>query len=202
MKALIIVDVQNDFLKGGALEVPEGEKIIPVVNGLQQHFNLVVATQDWHPKGHKSFASSHPGKNTFEKIDLDGLQQVLWPNHCIQGTRGAEFHPMLKIQKIECIFRKGMDPAIDSYSGFFDNGHRKNTGLAGFLRDRKVTSVFICGLAGDFCVYYTALDSVSEGFKTFVIEDATRPISTEGFKGATAAITAKGGKIVTSANLL
>jgi nicotinamidase/pyrazinamidase len=201
MKALIIVDIQNDFTNDGSLAIPGAHKIIPVVNNLQEHFDLVVATQDWHPKGHKSFASSHPGKTTFEKIMLDGLEQVLWPEHCLQGTRGADFHPQLKAQKIEAIFRKGMSPTIDSYSGFFDNGHRKNTGLAGYLRDRNVNSVFVCGLAGDYCVYYTAKDALKEGFRTFLIEDATRSISAEGFDKAKQDLYSSGGKIINSAHV-
>jgi nicotinamidase/pyrazinamidase len=201
MKALIIVDVQNDFLNGGSLEVPDGEKVIPVINRIQDKFELVIATQDWHPKGHKSFASSHQGKSTFDKIQLEGMEQVLWPVHCVQGTRGADFHPLLHAKRIEAIFRKGTDPVIDSYSGFYDNGHKKSTGMAGFLRDRKVTTVFICGIAADFCVYYTALDALKESFKTFVVEDATRPISKEGFELAKAEIRNQQGKLITSSNI-
>jgi nicotinamidase/pyrazinamidase len=201
MKALIIVDVQNDFLQGGSLEVPNGERVIPVINRIQEKFGLVIATQDWHPKGHKSFASSHSGKNAFDKIMLDGVEQVLWPVHCLQGTRGADFHPGLHVRKIEAIFRKGTDPSIDSYSGFHDNGHRKNTGMAGYLRDRKVTTVFVCGIAADFCVYYTAIDALKENFRTFVVEDATRPISDEGFKSAKAEIQKQHGKLITSSSI-
>jgi nicotinamidase/pyrazinamidase len=184
MKTLILIDIQNDFIPGGALPVSEGDKIIPIVNELQKEFDLVIATQDWHPPHHKSFASSHPGKNVFEKIDLNGLDQVLWPDHCVQGSPGAEFHPMLNTQKVEAIFRKGTDLNIDSYSGLFDNGHRKSTGLAGYLRERKVGDVYVCGLAADYCVYFTAKDLLSEGFQTYFIEDATRAISDEGFMHA------------------
>src|SRR5690349_304116 len=173
MRALILVDIQNDFVAGGRLEVPHGEQIVPLVNELARHFELVVATQDWHPKNHKSFASNHPGKNPFDVITLGGLEQVLWPDHCVQGSRGAEFHPLLQMDCVEAIFRKGMDPEIDSYSGFFDNGHRKSTGLAGYLRERNIDSVFVCGLAGDYCVLYTAKDALQSGFKTSLIEDAS-----------------------------
>lgn len=200
-RALIIVDIQNDFTTGGALEVREGEKIIPTVNQLQAHFDLVVATQDWHPRSHKSFASNHDGKKPFEKIVLEGLDQVLWPDHCIQGSKGAEFHPALRLNKAEAIFRKGMDPGIDSYSGFYDNGHRRSTGLSGYLRERGVKEVFICGLAGDFCVYYSAKDAIHEGFKTFMLEDATRAIDAEGFNKARHDIEARGGKVINSTDL-
>lgn len=176
MKALIIVDVQNDFLEGGSLAVPDGNTVIPIINEIQNDFELIVATQDWHPENHKSFAKNHPDKNEFEIIDLNGLQQVLWPVHCVQGSFGAEFHKDLEINKIEAIFRKGMDSEIDSYSGFFDNGKRKNTGLFGYLKDRNVTEVFVCGLAADFCVQFTANDALDLGFKTTIIGNAAQPI--------------------------
>lgn len=184
MKALIIVDIQNDFLPGGALAVNKGDEVIPVINNLQQsgYFDLVVATQDWHPQNHKSFASNHSGKNTFEKIMLNGLEQILWPDHCVQGTKGADFPSGLDTKKIEAIFRKGMYANVDSYSGFFDNGKRKDTGLAAYLNGRKVDEIYVSGLAGDFCVFYTALDSVDCGFKTFFIEDATRSIDKNNFE--------------------
>lgn len=201
MKALIIVDMQNDFTSGGALAVPGGDEIIPVVNSLQRKFDLVIATQDWHPQGHKSFASSHPGKKVFDKISLAGLDQILWPDHCVQGTHGAGFHPLLDTKAIEAVFRKGIDPGIDSYSGFYDNGHRKNTGLSGYLRERKVESVFVCGLAGDYCVYYTAKDAILEGFRTSIVEDATRSISAEGFESAGIDIVALGGSLLRSVEL-
>ena len=195
MRALIIVDIQNDFVAGGTLEVPHGEQIIPLVNELSRGFNLVVATQDWHPPSHKSFASSHTGKTPFETIQLGGLAQVLWPDHCVQGTPGAEFHRRLDMNRIEAIFRKGVDPEIDSYSGFYDNGHKKTTGLSGYLRERKIESVYVCGLAADYCVFYTALDALKEGFKTVVIEDATRAINNDGFEKAKAEIQKLGGGI-------
>lgn len=201
MKALIIIDIQNDFLPGGALAVPEGDQIIPLVNQLQAHFDLVVATQDWHPADHKSFASNHPGKNTFDKIALQGLEQVLWPDHCIQGTPGAAFARDLDLNRVEAIFRKGMSPEIDSYSGFFDNGHLKTTGLADYLRSKKTSQVFVAGLAGDYCVYFTAKDALLEGFRTFLLEDACRPISQEGFEQAKADLRHQGAKIIQSSVL-
>ena len=202
MRALILVDIQNDFVTGGKLEVPNGEQIVPLVNELTAHFDLVVATQDWHPQSHKSFASNHPDKNPFDKILLGGLDQVLWPDHCVQGSRGADFHPQLQMECVEAIFRKGMDPGIDSYSGFFDNGHKKSTGLAGYLAERKVKSVYVCGLAGDYCVSYTARDSLQIGFKTVIIEDATRAIDNAGFEKAKEDILALGGTVLDSANIL
>jgi len=202
MKALLLIDIQNDFIPGGALAVPEGDQIIPVVNQLQSQFDLVVATQDWHPEHHKSFASSHPGRNTFEKIDLDGLEQVLWPDHCQQGSWGAQFAPDLNLQKAEAIFRKGTDEDIDSYSGFYDNGHRKNTGLTAYLRGRNISEVYLAGLAGDYCVYFSAKDALQEGFTTFLIDDAIRAINPADYERAKADIVQKGGKILTSKDLL
>jgi len=202
MKALLLIDIQNDFIPGGALAVPEGDQIIPVVNQLQSQFDLVVATQDWHPEHHKSFASSHPGRNTFEKIDLDGLEQVLWADHCQQGSLGAQFAPDLNLQKVEAIFRKGTDEDIDSYSGFYDNGHRKNTGLTAYLRGRNISKVYLAGLAGDYCVYFSAKDALQEGFTTFLIDDAIRAINDEDYQQAKADIVQKGGKIITSKDLL
>ena len=201
MKALLLIDIQNDFLPGGSLAVPEGDLIIPICNELQHHFDLVVATQDWHPANHKSFASQHPASKVFDVIDLEGLQQVLWPDHCVQETKGALFSDALHMQKVEAIFRKGMERRIDSYSGFFDNGHRKSTGLSDYLKGKGTMEVFIAGLAADYCVYFTAKDAIAEGFKTFIIEDATRPISAEGFKEAKADISAIGGFIIQSADL-
>lgn len=198
MNAFIIVDIQNDFIPGGALAVPGGDEIIPIVNRLQQSFSLIVATQDWHPAHHKSFASSHPGKRTFEKISLHGLDQVLWPDHCIQGTAGAEFHKDLDLNRVEAIFRKGMDPDIDSYSGFYDNGYRKTTGLAGYLRERKVRKVYVAGLASDYCVFYTAKDAIKENLETYIIEDASRPIDANGFERAKDEVLAFGGQIITT----
>ncbi len=202
MTALILVDIQNDFLQGGALEVPNGNQIIPLVNQLQEKFELVVSTQDWHPEDHLSFASNHPGKEPFDTIKLNGLEQVLWPDHCIQGGEGAKFHDALSTQRVEAIFRKGMIKNIDSYSGFYDNGHLKSTGMAGYLRERGVDSVVVCGLAADYCVYYTLLDALAEGFNTTLIEDATRPIDRIGFQEKKQVLLEKGAKIMTSGQIL
>ena len=177
MNVLILVDIQNDFLPGGALAVPEGDRIIPLVNSLSTKFNRIVATRDWHPADHGSFAASHPGKSPGEKTDLNGLEQVLWPVHCVQQTKGAEFSDQLKVSGIEKVFVKGTDKNIDSYSGFYDNGHRKSTGLAEYLRLTGTDEVTIVGLATDYCVKFTALDAVKEGFRTTVIEDATRAVN-------------------------
>jgi len=201
MNALILVDIQNDFMPGGPLAVPEGNEIIPLVNELQHSFSLVVATQDWHPRNHKSFASNHEDKKTFQTIMLHGLEQVLWPDHCIQSTEGAQLHPSLDLKKVEGIFRKGMDAEIDSYSAYYDNGYKKSTGLAGYLRERKIQKVYVCGLAADYCVYYTAKDSLKENFETYIIEDATRAIDANGFVKAKENILANGGKIIKSAIL-
>jgi nicotinamidase/pyrazinamidase len=177
MKALILVDIQNDFLPGGALAVPDGDAIISMANRLQAAFPLVVATQDWHPANHGSFAANHPGKKVFEHIQLDGLPQTLWPAHCVQGTFGAELAPGLQRERIAKIFRKGTDAGIDSYSGLFDNGHRKSTGLGEWLKAMGVREVFVCGLATDYCVKNTALDAAQLGFKTHFIEDASRGVN-------------------------
>jgi nicotinamidase/pyrazinamidase len=177
MKALILVDIQNDFLPGGALAVPDGDAVIPVVNKLQPAFPLVVATQDWHPANHGSFATSHPGKKMFEQIELNGLPQTLWPVHCVQGTRGAELAEALNRNRIIKIFPKGTDAGIDSYSGLFDNGHRKSTGLGEWLKAQNVTEIFVCGLATDYCVKFTALDAAQNGFKTHLIQDASRGVN-------------------------
>ena len=177
MKALIVVDIQNDFLPGGALQVEDGDKIIPIVNRLQKEFDLIVLTQDFHPKNHGSFAENHPGLRNYDVVKLNGLDQVLWPTHCVQGTSGAEFPMKLDIRNASKVFEKGTDPSIDSYSGFFDNGRKKSTGLGEYLEEKGVTEVYVCGLATDFCVKFTALDALSLGFKTFLIEDATKGVN-------------------------
>jgi nicotinamidase/pyrazinamidase len=202
MKALLLIDIQNDFVPGGRLAVPDGDAIIPLVNALQPRFDLVVASQDWHPSGHQSFASSHAGHQPFDQIDLHGLTQTLWPDHCVQESAGAALHPALDTRQVEAVFRKGMAAEIDSYSAFHDNGHRKATGLADYLRGRKVTHVYLAGLAGDYCVYFSALDAQAEGFTTFVVTDATRPISAEGFRAAAADMQSKGIGLVESRSLL
>lgn len=201
MKALIIVDVQNDFLPGGALEVKNGDAVIPVINRLQENFDLVVATQDWHPADHKSFASAHPGKKKFDEILLNGLSQVLWPDHCVQQTAGAEFSKLLYTKKVEAIFRKGMDKNIDSYSGFFDNGKMKATGMGDYLKGRGIREVFVTGLAGDYCVNFTAVDAIELGFKSTIISDATMPIDMKNFKKSMQDFLAKGGKVITSSEV-
>jgi len=176
MKALVLVDLQNDFLPGGALAVPRGDEVIPIANRLQPRFGLVVATQDWHPPGHGSFASTRPGRKPGELAELAGLPQVLWPDHCVQGTAGAAFAPTLTMARVEAIVRKGTDPAIDSYSGFFDNGHRKSTGLGDYLKGRGATDLYVLGLATDYCVKFTALDAVRLGFRTFLVQDGCRGV--------------------------
>lgn len=201
MKALLLIDIQNDFLPGGALAVPEGDQVLSTANKLQGQFGLVVATQDWHPAGHKSFASSHTGKKPFDSIDLHGLEQVLWPDHCIQGTAGADFSKEVDMNKVEAVFRKGTNPEIDSYSGFYDNGHLKSTALADYLRGKQVEEVYLAGLAGDYCVYFSAKDALQEGFKTYLIEDATRPIDRDGFEKAKKDIVDRGGHIDNSHSL-
>lgn len=177
MKALILVDIQNDFVTGGALAVPQGEEIVPIVNELQTHFDLIIATQDYHPADHGSFAENHDGKQIGEVIDLNGLDQILWPVHCVQGTLGTEFVADLKMEKVTKVFTKGTDTGIDSYSGFYDNGHRKSTGLSDYLKEKGVTEVYVTGLATDYCVKFTALDAVQEGFKTYLIKDATKGVN-------------------------
>ncbi len=202
MKALILVDIQNDFIPGGALPVPDGDAIIPIVNALMPYFDLVVATQDWHPQNHGSFASNHPGKKVYDVIELNGLQQILWPDHCVQGSAGADFAPGLNTNLVEAIFRKGTDPSIDSYSAFFDNGRKKSTGLADYLRGRGIDEVYVVGLAGEFCVNFTILDAVDQGFKTYLIEDGTRPLSRDDFEKAKETMKQKGVRIITSDHIL
>ena len=196
MKALIVVDIQNDFLQGGSLAVQGGNEIIPVINSIQEKFDLVVATQDWHPKGHKSFASQHSNKSVYEKIDLNGIEQVLWPDHCVQGTVGAEISSELNQNKIEAIFRKGMNTTIDSYSGFYDNGKLKCTGLGDFLKGRGVKEIFVCGLAADYCVYFTAKDALELGFTSTIIENATKAIDVSNFENIKRNFIQNGGNII------
>jgi nicotinamidase/pyrazinamidase len=174
--ALILVDIQNDFVPGGALAVPNGDEVVPVANRVMPSYGLIVATKDWHPENHKSFASQHPGNNVGDVIDLGGLKQVLWPDHCVQRTHGAELVNGLNQKLINKVFYKGTDPNIDSYSGFFDNNHRKSTGLGDFLKQQRVDEVYILGLATDYCVKYTVLDSVELGFTTHVILEGCRGI--------------------------
>jgi nicotinamidase/pyrazinamidase len=182
---LLVVDVQNDFCPGGRLSVPRGDEIVPLVNRLGARFAHVVMTQDWHPPEHLSFASSHPGKRPFETIALDYGQQILWPDHCVQGTAGADFHKDLAIPHAEVVIRKGFRPTIDSYSAFRENDRRTRTGLAGYLRERRFDRIFLAGLALDFCVRWSVEDARREGFTAFVIEDACRAIDVEGSLAAT-----------------
>ena len=177
---LIVVDVQNDFCPGGALAVPRGDEIVPIVNRLAARFRNVVLTQDWHPAGHFSFASTHPGKKPFETIAAPYGPQVLWPDHCVQGTPGAEFHRSLQIPHAALVVRKGMDRTINSYSTFYENDRTTPTGLIGYLRERGFSRVFLAGLAFDFCVRYSAEDARREGFTVFVVEDACRGIDVDG----------------------
>jgi nicotinamidase/pyrazinamidase len=180
MKALIVVDIQNDFLENGSLAVKDSNRIIPIVNKLTHsgNFDIVIFTKDWHPFNHKSFASQHEGKNVFDLIDLNGIQQVLWSNHCVQNTLGAEFHKDLDLNIPNLyIFKKGMNPEIDSYSGFYENDHKTSTGLTDFLREKGITEISITGIATDYCVKYTAIDSSKDGFETTLIIDATQGIA-------------------------
>jgi nicotinamidase/pyrazinamidase len=184
---LIVVDVQNDFCPGGALAVPRGDEVVPIVNTLAGRFGNVVLTQDWHPRGHSSFASSHAGKKPFETVEASYGTQVLWPDHCVQATTGAAFHESLDVPHAALIVRKGMHVAIDSYSAFYENDRKTPTGLGGYLRERGLTRVFLAGLAFDFCVRYSAEDARREGFAVFVIEDACRGIDLDGSVAATCA---------------
>ncbi|MCP9199405.1 bifunctional nicotinamidase/pyrazinamidase [Gramella sp. GC03-9] len=201
MKVLIVIDVQNDFMPGGALAVPSGDEIVPVINDLMHRFDLVIATQDWHPSGHSSFATSHEDASEFEVIKLDGLDQVMWPDHCVQGSRGAEFHKDLKTENFEAIFRKGTNPKIDSYSGFYDNAHLKSTGLAGFLKEKNAEELYFTGLAADYCVYFSMKDAIGEGFSSNLLEDATRPLKQDEFEKAKIDLLRRGGKIMKSKDL-
>ena len=176
MKALIIIDIQNDFLPGGSLEVKGADAIIQVVNHLQEYFNMVVATQDWHPKNHSSFASNNPGKEPGDHVILEGIDQVLWPDHCVQGSPGAEWPQELHTDRIVRVIRKGNDPTIDSYSGFFDNQHLRATGLHDFLQKHGINFLVLTGLATDVCVKFTALDALKLGYEVFLVEDATKAV--------------------------
>ena len=179
MNALILVDLQNDFLPGGALAVPDGDEVIPIANELQQRFELVLATKDWHPPDHGSFAANHPGKKPGDRIILDGIEQILWPVHCVQDTPGAEFAAAFDTSRIAHIFHKGTERNIDSYSTFFDNAHRRHTGLAHYLEKRGIRDIYLMGLALDYCVKYSTLDARQLGLNTFVIIDGCRGIELE-----------------------
>jgi nicotinamidase-related amidase len=179
-EVLLIVDVQNDFCPGGALAVPRGDEIVPAVNRLAAEFTHVILTQDWHPRGHASFASSHPGKQPFDAVDLSYGVQILWPDHCVQGTRGAAFHPGLDVPHAELVLRKGFRSTIDSYSAFRENDRRTPTGLANYLRERGFERITVCGLATDFCVFYSAIDGRESGFEINVVPGACRGIDMDG----------------------
>ncbi|MCY4451884.1 MAG: bifunctional nicotinamidase/pyrazinamidase [Immundisolibacterales bacterium] len=178
--ALVVIDVQNDFCPGGALAVPDGDAVVPIVNRLAPRFAACILTQDWHPPGHRSFASSHPGRAPFETAELAYGEQVLWPDHCVQGTAGAAFHPGLATDAADLVLRKGFRPGIDSYSAFHENDRRTPTGLAGYLRGRGITRLCFAGLATDFCVAWSAVDAAREGFEAAVVEDACRAIDLDG----------------------
>lgn len=182
---LIVVDVQNDFCTGGALAVPGGEKVIPAINRIAQKFQSLVLTQDWHPRDHVSFASNHPHKRPYDTIELSYGSQVLWPDHCVQGSVGAEFHKDLQVPRAGLVLRKGMHRGVDSYSAFYENDHRTPTGLLGYLRERQLKTLFIAGLAFDFCVRYSAEDARKAGFEVVVVEEACRGIDIDGSMAAT-----------------
>ncbi|MDQ8039589.1 MAG: bifunctional nicotinamidase/pyrazinamidase [Rickettsiella sp.] len=176
-RALILVDLQNDFMPTGVLPVPCGDEVIPLANILQAYFECIIATQDWHPNDHGSFAANHPGLLPGDRIELSGLSQILWPIHCVQGTMGADFVKSLKMDRVTKIFQKGSDSTIDSYSAFFDNAHRKSTGLDDYLMTQQIRILYIMGLALDYCVKYTVLDACQLGFKTYLIQDACRGVN-------------------------
>lgn len=178
--ALIVIDVQKDFCHGGSLAVPDGDAVVAPINALMERFEHVVLTQDWHPRGHLSFASSHPGKTPFETVALPYGQQVLWPDHCVMGTKGADFHPGLDPRSAQAIIRKGTRAGVDSYSGFLEADRRTPTGLGGYLRERGIGRVVLAGLATDFCVHWTAIDARAAGFETYVLEEACRAIDADG----------------------
>jgi nicotinamidase/pyrazinamidase len=203
MIALIVVDVQNDFCPGGALPVPDGDQVVPTINRVQPAFDLVVATQDWHPPNHGGFAASHPGRRPGEEIELAGLPQILWPVHCVQDTPGAELHPGLDRSRIAQVFRKGIDANVDSYSSFFDNGRRRSTGLDAYLAARGVRTVYVCGLATDYCVKATAFDALSLGLAVRLIDDACRGVDLRAgdVRRAIEQLQAHGALVVSSAQM-
>ena len=201
--ALILIDIQNDFCPRGALAVNKGDEIVKIANKLQKYFKIKIITQDWHPHTHKSFASNHEGKNPYSISEMFYGQQVLWPDHCVQGSKGAEFHSELITDNSDLIIRKGFRPEIDSYSAFFENDHLTPTGLEGYLKTRKIKSIYLCGLALDFCVYFSAIDGVKLGFNVFVIEDACKAIDLDGsLDKSMSEMKAKGVHLVSSSNLV
>lgn len=204
MQCLLLIDLQNDFLPGGALAVPQGDAVLPVANRLLPHFPLAAATQDWHPPGHGSFAANHPGRNVGERIELDGLEQILWPVHCVQGTIGAELAPGLDLARIQHVARKGEDPRLDSYSGLYDNGRRRATGLGAWLRSRSVTHLVVLGLATDYCVKHTVLDALDHPWQVDVVTDGCRAVDLSPGDGERAweAMRKAGARLTTSEALL
>lgn len=203
MRALIVVDVQNDFCPGGTLAVPDGDAVVAVANALMPRFSLTVATQDWHPADHGSFASAHPGRAPGEVIDLGGVSQVLWPDHCVQNSAGASFHSALDVACIDHVVRKGTDAGIDSYSAFFDNGHARDTGLASFLEQRCAEELVVLGLATDYCVKATVLDALGLGFGVTVVRDGCRAVDAAEGDGerAFAQMRSGGARVVPSAEV-
>ena len=201
---LLIVDVQNDFCPDGSLAVNGGDEIITDINNMSRLFPHAAATMDWHPEGHVSFASSHDGRSLYDTVNADGIEQVLWPNHCVAGSRGAELHPLLDQRALKMIIRKGTRKNLDSYSAFFDNDHRSSTGLDGYLKALQIKTVYLCGLALDYCVYFSAMDSKKLGFDTVVIENATRAVDVpEGNRESTlSAMKDAGIKIISSSEIL
>lgn len=199
MRCLILIDIQNDFLPGGALSVPHGDEVVPVANSVMPKFDHIVATLDWHPRDHGSFAANHQGRQPGEVVDLNGLPQILWPVHCVQDTEGADFAPGLDTSRITKVFHKGMDPAVDSYSGFYDNGRIHSTGLGEYLRASGVSEIYIMGLATDYCVKFSVMDALSLGFRVFVIEDGCRGVDlSPGDSESAIAGMKKAGAIITS----
>jgi nicotinamidase/pyrazinamidase len=204
MQALLLVDIQNDFCPGGALAVGEADQVVAPANRLANHFDLVVATQDWHPADHGSFAANHPGRQPGEVIDLHGIDQILWPVHCVEDTPGAAFHDDLDTSRFRAVFQKGVDSRIDSYSAFYDNDQQSATGLGDFLKERGVDEVVVCGLATDYCVKFTVLDALAEGFAVTVVTDACRGVNLQPDDSAKAlvAMVEAGARLATSSELL
>ena len=202
-RVLLIIDVQNDFCPGGSLAVEEGDAVVPVINSIMPLFSRVVATQDWHPPDHVSFAASHPGRKPLDVVDAGGIEQVLWPDHCVQGTRGAELHPRLEVGRIELVLRKGLRRMLDSYSAFFENDHATDTGLRFYLKGMRARDIFLCGLATDYCVLASALDARRLGFRVTLVRDACRGVDypTGSVGKALAAMEASGVRIAESAAL-
>ena len=203
-KALLIVDPQNDFMPGGALAVAHGDEVVPVANALMRQFELAIATQDWHPVGHLSFASSHPGREVGEVVEVAGADQVLWPDHCVQGTPGASFHPALDMTRIAAVVHKGLDREIDSYSAFFDNAHRRDTGLHAILAGKGVRELVIVGLATDYCVLWSALDAAKLDYAVKVVTDGVRAVDMQPGDGSRAlrSMAEAGCDLVDSARIL